>query len=80
MNESDIKVGVREIVAGVLSLPEDQVEWDADFYDELGGDSLQKLEVIAYVEDRFRVRLTHDQAANSDTVNALTHEVALNVE
>ncbi|WP_371618414.1 acyl carrier protein [Streptomyces sp. NBC_00454] len=79
MNESDIRSGVREIVAIVLSLPQEEVRRSAHFYNDLGGDSLQKLEVIAYVESRFGCRLTNEQAATSDTVEDLTHQVALHV-
>ncbi|MFG2723186.1 acyl carrier protein [Streptomyces sp. NPDC048416] len=79
MNESDIRSGVREIVASVLSLPAEHVPPGAHFYDDLGGDSLQKLEVIAYVESRFGCRLTNEQAAAGDTVDALVQGVALNV-
>lgn len=79
MNKSDIRDGVREIVATVLSLPEEQVSPDADFYGVLGGDSLQKLEVVAFVEARFHCRLTHEQAATSETVEALTDQVATHV-
>lgn len=78
MNESDIRSGVREIIASVLSMPEDEVPQSAHFYDDLGGDSLQKLEVIAYVESRFSCRLTNEQAATSDTVDDFTRQVALN--
>lgn len=79
MNESDIRSGVREIVASVLSLPEEEVPQGAHFYDDLCGDSLQKLEIIAYVESRFGCRLTNEQAATSDTVEDLTRQVALHV-
>ena len=50
MNRPDVLNGVGEIVAQVLTVPLDQVTPTADFYEELGGDSLQKLEVIAHIE------------------------------
>ncbi|MER5541026.1 acyl carrier protein [Streptomyces sp. NPDC002586] len=79
MNESDIRSGVREIVASILTLPVEHVAPGAHFYDHLGGDSLQKLEVIAHIEARFSCRLTDEQAVSSDTVDALAAQVARHV-
>ena len=75
MNESEITAAVSEVVAGVLSLPLDQVTPAANFYEELGGDSLQKLEVIAHIEAKFDVRLTDEQAAASETVEEFASQV-----
>lgn len=79
MNESDIRAAVGEVVAGVLTLPSEQVSPQAHFYDDLGGDSLQKLEVIAHIEARFNCRLTDEQAATSDTVEELSRQVTPHV-
>lgn len=79
MNESNIPAAVSEIVAGVLTMPSAQVPPQAHFYDDLGGDSLQKLEVIAHIEARFGCRLTDEQAALSHTVEDLSRQVAQHV-
>ncbi|AJE86052.1 MULTISPECIES: acyl carrier protein [Streptomyces] len=79
MNRPDVLNGVSEIVAQVLTVPLDQVTPTADFYEELGGDSLQKLEVIAHIEARFGCSLTDGQAAESDTAEALAREVLTHV-
>jgi acyl carrier protein len=76
MNESEIRVTVSEIVASVLTIPSEKVSARAHFYDELGGDSLQKLEVIARLEAQFSCRLTDEEAAASDTVEQLALQVA----
>lgn len=76
MDESTVTTAVRDVVASVLSIPADQVTPHAHFYDELGGDSLQKLEVIAHIEARFDCRLSDEEAATSDTVEALAARVA----
>jgi acyl carrier protein len=79
MNESDTGLVVREIIAGVLTLPLDQVPLNAHFYDQLDGDSLQKLEVIASIEARFGCALADEQAAASDTAEELARQVVLSV-
>lgn len=79
MNHNDIVTAVSEVVADVLTLPRERVSPNAHFYDDLGGDSLQKLEVIAHLEARFNCRLTNEQAATSDTADALSRQVAQHV-
>lgn len=79
MSETDIRQAVTEVVADILTLPGEQVPPHAHFYDELGGDSLQKLEVIARLEATFGFRFTDEQAATSDTVEDLSRQVAAHV-
>jgi acyl carrier protein len=77
MNKTDVRSGISDIVAQVLTLPADQVPDSADFYDDLDGDSLQKLEVIARIEATFGCALGDEQAASSNTVAELTRQVLL---
>ncbi|EST34158.1 acyl carrier protein [Streptomyces roseochromogenus] len=79
MNETEIRAVVTDVVAGVLTLPTEQVPPQARFYDDLGGDSLQKLEIVAHIESRFNCSLTHEQVAVSDTVEDLCRQVARHV-
>ncbi|MFE6775500.1 acyl carrier protein [Streptomyces sp. NPDC057702] len=75
MNESDIRHAVREVIARVLATSPELVPGDADLYDDLGADSLNKLEVIAHVEAHFDCRLTDDEAALGNSVNTLARYV-----
>ncbi|MCZ7416010.1 MULTISPECIES: acyl carrier protein [unclassified Streptomyces] len=75
MNENEIRAAVSEVIADVLTLPRDGVTPQAHFYDDLGGDSMQKLEVIAHLEARFNIRFTDEEAAAGDTVEALSLQV-----
>ncbi|MCW5249037.1 MULTISPECIES: acyl carrier protein [unclassified Streptomyces] len=79
MNASDLTAEVIEIIAQVLALPAEEVSPQAHFYDTLGGDSLQKLEVVALMEARFGCRLEADQVASSDTAEELAERAALSV-
>ncbi|MEV2214936.1 acyl carrier protein [Streptomyces sp. NPDC050997] len=79
MNETDIRAVVTDVVASVLTLPAEEVSPRARFYDDLGGDSLQKLEIVAHLEARFTCSLTHEQVAVSDTVEDFTRQVAQHV-
>lgn len=66
---------LREIVAAAAALEPDEVTVDARFYDDLGVDSLQKLEIVVQTERAFGVRLTDVEAAGlgsvADAVNLL---------
>jgi acyl carrier protein len=67
---------VREVFAVVLSVPVDDVPAHAHFFDELEGDSLQKLELSARLEERFTVVLSDDEVAGSNTVHDFARLVA----
>lgn len=75
LDELVVRAGIHEVVAQVLTMPVAEIGADADFYDDLGGDSLQKLEVITRVESMFCRRFTDEQAAASNTVDELTRQV-----
>ncbi|MFF2655046.1 acyl carrier protein [Streptomyces sp. NPDC058045] len=79
MKHNDIVTVVRDVVARILIMPSEQVSPSALFYEDLGGDSLQKLEVIASVEARFDCRLTNEEAATSNSVEDLARHVAQHV-
>ena len=69
---SDVMLGIREEFAAVLDIPAVEVGDDADFYDDLEGDSLQKLELAARIEERFTVKLTDEEASRLRTVMHFT--------
>ncbi|GHE12680.1 acyl carrier protein [Streptomyces alanosinicus] len=75
VHSTDVRTAITEIFATVLSLPGDQVTGSAHFYDDLGGDSLQKLEVVAHLEAAFDCRLSNEEAAENDTVDAFVRLV-----
>jgi acyl carrier protein len=64
----DAVARLREIVAAVAELDPAEVTDDASFYDDLGVDSLQKLEILVRIERGFGVRLTDVEAAGLATV------------
>ncbi|MET9496581.1 acyl carrier protein [Streptomyces sp. NPDC006552] len=72
---TDVRTTVTQIFATVLSLPGEQVTGAAHFYDDLGGDSLQKLEIVAHLEAAFNCRLSNEEAAENDSVDAFVRLV-----
>jgi acyl carrier protein len=55
---------LRELAAEVFDVSPDEVTDGAAFYEDLGIDSLQKVEFVVRVERKFGVRLTDEEAAN----------------
>lgn len=73
--DTDVPATVRQIVARVGRLDPDRVA-DADsFADDLGIDSLGKLELVVQVERAFGLRFDDDQAASVGTVGAVVDVV-----
>lgn len=74
---------LRGIVASVLEVVEDEVSPAALFYEDLGVDSLEKVEIAVQIERRFGVQLTADEAAElrsvADAVALLRHKGVVGV-
>jgi acyl carrier protein len=71
---------VRAIVASLLEVDDADVTDDGDFYDDLGADSLEKVELVMRLEAEFGVSIDADTAAGlrnvDDVVEVLTQRRA----
>ncbi|HSK67847.1 MAG TPA: aminotransferase class I/II-fold pyridoxal phosphate-dependent enzyme [Candidatus Limnocylindria bacterium] len=67
----DIKDKVRKLYAEALGTTPDQVQDDAHFINDLGGDSLQVLSVSLKVEELFSVLIPTEEYGQCTTVNDL---------
>ncbi|GGT14253.1 AMP-binding protein [Streptomyces purpureus] len=61
---------LREIVASILEMEVTSIESDASFYEDLGVDSLEKVELVARIESEFGLSLTPAEAAAVTSVDA----------
>ena len=64
------------IFAEILELPASAVGVSDRLYEELDGESLQKLEIIVTVEKRFGVRFSAEQGAVMESVADFADTVA----
>ena len=55
-------------IAEVLDLDKDKITADSKFVDDLGADSLDVLEIIMGIEDKFGIEIPTDQAESIVTV------------
>lgn len=60
----EIETQVRRIIADVLELGEQDISPEARFSDELGADSLHKVEIIMALENAFNLEIPEDDAKN----------------
>lgn len=59
---------LRDLAAEVFDLRPEEVTEGASFYEDLGVDSLQKVELVVRMERLFGVRLTDEEAAGMRTL------------
>ena len=59
---------VRELVAEKLGVPEAKVTEEAAFVNDLGADSLDVVEFVMAVEEKFKITIPDDEAAKLEKV------------
>ncbi len=59
---------VKKLVAKQFGVPIDQVTNESSFIQDLGGDSLDTVELVLEFEDRFNIEVPEDIAENIFTV------------
>ena len=59
---------VREVIADLLGVEIDTVQPDSHFIDDLGADSLDLVELMMAMEDKFGVSISDEEAEKMATV------------
>ncbi len=67
-SDHEILSGLAEIVNEETGLPDDSVEMDKNFTEDLDIDSLSMMTIIVNAEERFGVRIPDDDVKNLSTV------------
>jgi acyl carrier protein len=68
MDRSDALSTLKEVAAEVLSVDPDQVTEDARFKEDLDADSLDLVELVMGLEERFDIEVPEDDLAGVTTV------------
>ena len=68
MAREDIEKKVTNILLDKLGVEPGEVKNEADFIEDLGGDSLDLVEVLMEVEREFRISVTDEEAYQVKTV------------
>jgi len=63
-----IEKRVKEIIAEILGVDEEEISWDSVFTDDLGLESLDQVELIAAMEEEFDIEIPDEEAERIITV------------
>ena len=66
---------LREIIADVMSIEEEEITEDASFENDLGADSLDIFQIIMGIEDAFDIDIDNEDAENIVTVGDAVEQI-----
>jgi len=65
---NDLESSIKSVIAKHYGISEDQVKSDSSFVGDLGGDSLDSIELLLTLEDKHGIVIPEEVAENLDTV------------
>lgn len=68
MSRDEIFTIIKEFLLEALPLTEDRINMDARFQEDLEADSLDLVELIMTMEEKFGIKITDEEAAEIKTV------------
>ena len=68
MSDKSVEQMVKEIIVAQLSVSEEEVVPEASFVDDLGADSLDLVELIMVMEEKFNQEIPDEDAEKLQTV------------
>ncbi|MBU0551554.1 acyl carrier protein [Myxococcota bacterium] len=75
-----IEEKVREIIVDQLDVSEEEIVPEASFIDDLGADSLDLVELMMQMEEKFDVEIPDEDAENIRTVQDAVNYIQQHVE
>ncbi|MCL5436609.1 MAG: acyl carrier protein [Candidatus Dependentiae bacterium] len=74
MNREELREKLKSIIASQLSIKPEEIA-DGITFDELGADSLDRVEVVMKIEEAFDIELNDDEMEKITTFGALVEYV-----
>jgi len=68
MDRTEVFAAVRAALAEALELPEEEIEEESHFEDDLEADSLDLVELLLEMEQRYGFKVSDEEAAEIETV------------
>jgi len=68
MTRDDIFTSIKDILVETLGVEEDRITLEARFQEDLETDSLDLVELVMSMEEKFGVKITDEEAAEIKTV------------
>ena len=66
---------LKEIIADVLNVDEDEITMDTTFVDDLGADSLDVFQIIMGIEEEFDIEIAQEEAEKIVSVGDAVEEI-----
>jgi acyl carrier protein len=76
MDKNEVYQRVVKVVCRVLGVDEDMVQSDSHFVFDLGAESTQSVELVAFFEAEFGIEMDEDAALQVQTVGAAVDFIA----
>ena len=76
--QDEVLTGLAEIVNEIAGIPNEDVQLDKSFTDDLDVDSLSMVEVVVAAEERFDVKIPDDEVKNLKTVGDAVNYILAN--
>ena len=70
MDREDVFERIKKVVAGQLSIGEDEIKESSSFTTDLGADSLDTVELVMALEDEFDTEIPDEEAEKITTVQS----------
>ncbi len=80
MEHEEIFAKVKDVIVDQLSVDDDDVTPEASFFDDLGADSLDIVELVMALEDSFGVSIPDEEAESIKTVGDAVEYIATNLD
>jgi acyl carrier protein len=64
-----IRTEIKSLVADIIEIPEEELNGDASFVEDLGVDSLMALEIVAAIEKKYRIQIPEENLQRVKTLN-----------
>lgn len=71
---------IKEILVDVLGVDEDDIKPESKFIDDLGADSLDLVELIMSLEDKFNIEISDEEAEKIVTVKDVMDYIDANLK
>jgi len=69
MAQEQLYNDIKNIVADIIEVEEDEINGDAVFVEEYDVDSMMALEILAAIEKKYKIKIPEERLANISTLN-----------
>ena len=69
MEQEQLYNDIKNIVADIIEVDEDEIKGNAVFVEEYDVDSMMALEILAAIEKKYKIKIPEERLANISTLN-----------